>query len=132
MFENVKEIHLKEYLPAVIEQYGHAILHGDGNIFVDREGVEPKHQPSYLHKEFAAVRTPGEEPDGRFTIRFTKVEQIPDNLDDLRIKFLEARQKEKSEANKTKTTPDQLTMNLPKKEGEEKKPGRKPKESEQK
>jgi hypothetical protein len=136
MMHNVKEIHLKEYLPNVIKKFGYAILHADGNIFVDLKTdakgrpVEDKHQPSYLHKEYAAQQNEA----ATYSIKFTNMSQIPDTLEDLEKMFLAAKAKEKAEKNKITLAPDQLVMDIEPKEEvkpeteikEKGKPGRRP------
>jgi hypothetical protein len=130
MFEKIQKIHLEEYLPAVIKQFGHAILHGDGNIYVDRPEVEEKHQASYLAKEFAAHENEG----AKYRVRFTDVSQIPKSLQAMENLFISASAKEKADKDKIKEVGGTLTMDLPKVEAPEtetvsqkSKPGPKPK-----
>jgi hypothetical protein len=139
MMHNVKEIHLKDYLPNVIKKFGYAILHADGNIFVDLKAdakgrpVDEKHQPSFLHKEYASPQNEA----ATYSIKFTNVNQIPDTLEDLEKMFLSEKAKEKAEKNKITLAPDQLVMDVESKEEvkeikpeteikEKGKPGRKP------
>lgn len=129
-----QKIHLEEYLPNVINKFGYAILHADGNIYVDidvnekGEPVGPKHQPSYLAKEFAS---PGNEAR-TYSIKFTSVDQIPGTLEELESMFFASKAKEKAEKDKIVAGLGTLTMDAPKSkepvESEEtvqkKKPGR--------
>ena len=95
------KLHL-EYLKQAIEAYGHAYMHGDGNIYRDKTGVEDKFQPSYIAKEFAAAGNEG----ASYVIKFTNVSQVPKTIEDLEKMFVEAKTKEKLNSQKGKEIAD--------------------------
>lgn len=113
-FPKVVELHLKEYLPEAIKTFGHVILHGDGNMYVDVEGVEEKHQRSYIAKTYAGV---GNEA-AMHRIKFTSIDQIPKSLQELEKMFLEAKAKENYDENKIEYSSGLLSIG--KKQAEEK------------
>lgn len=107
-FKKVTEAHLTDYLPKTIKKYGHAILHGDGNIYVDVEGVQKEHQRSYLAKNFAAAGNDA----GTYVLRFDNVKDIPEDLDNLDKAFLNAKALEKVEEGKIKSKSDFLSIGV--------------------
>lgn len=112
-FPKVVELHLKAYLPEAIKTFGHVILHGDGNMYVDVEGVEEKHQRSYIAKTYAGV---GNEA-AMYRIKFTSIDQIPDSLQKLEKMFLEAKAKENYDENKIEYS--SLLLSIGKKQAEQ-------------
>lgn len=112
-FPKVVELHLKEYLPEAIKTFGHVILHGDGNMYVDVEDVEEKHQRSYIAKTYAGV---GNEA-AMHRIKFTSIDQIPKSLQKLEQMFLEAKAKENYDENKIEYSSGLLSIG--KKQAEE-------------
>jgi hypothetical protein len=116
-FPKIKEVHLTDYLPGIITKFGHAILHGDGNIYIDKtfdakgEPIEPKHQKSYLAKTYAAS---GNEV-ATYTFKFTNVDQIPDTLDKLEKMLLSSKARETVEDGKVTTYDDFVSIPVAKK-----------------
>lgn len=90
-FKRVSQEHLDTYVPQVIKKYGHCILHGDGNMYVDEEGVQKEHQRSYIAKTYAGV---GNEA-ATYLIKFTDVDDVPKTLTKLQEMFLTAKAREK-------------------------------------
>lgn len=95
-FKRVSQEHLDKYVPEVIDKYGHCILHGDGNMYVDDEGVQKEHQRSYIAKTYAGV---GNEA-ATYVIKFTDVEDVPKTLEKLQEMFLAVKAREKFEGDK--------------------------------
>lgn len=116
-FKRVSQLHLDEYLPQVINKFGHVILHGDGNMYVDREGVQKEHQRSFIAKTYAGV---GNEA-ATYTVRFTNTDQLPKDLDSLEKMFLNAKAREKFEDEKVDSNDTFMSIGSPKGERETKK-----------
>lgn len=116
-FKRVSQLHLDEYLPQVINKFGHVILHGDGNMYVDREGVQKEHQRSFIAKTYAGV---GNEA-ATYTVKFTNVDQLPKDLDSLEKMFLNSKAREKFEDDKVDLNDNFMSIGSPKVEKETKK-----------
>lgn len=100
IFKKVVQKHLDVYLPECIEKYGHAILHGDGNVYVDEEGVQKEHQRSYIAKIYAGV---GNEV-ATYRVKFTSESQLPKTLEKLDKMLMDAKAKEAFEEDESKLT----------------------------
>jgi hypothetical protein len=104
----IQEIHLKDYLPKVIKKYGHAYLHGDGNIYIDKatdqngNPIQATHQASYIAKTFSAI----ENESARYVVKFTSVDQIPGSVDEMEKLFMSTKQRELREATLTNSAND--------------------------
>lgn len=90
-FKKVSQKHLDEYLPSAIDQFGHIILHGDGNMYIEEPDVQKEHQRSYIAKTYAGV---GNEA-ATYVLRFNSVKELPNDLDELEKMFLNAKAQEK-------------------------------------
>jgi hypothetical protein len=128
----VLEIHLKNYLPKTIKKYGHAYLHGDGNIYVDKttdeqgNPVQLEHQRTQIARTYAAH---GNE-SATYVLYLTHVNQIPENVEACEKALLAAKAQENAEKYRTKTNDNFLSIESDEpeekvsEEKETKKPGR--------
>jgi hypothetical protein len=110
-FKRVTKEHLEEYLPQVIDKFGHVILHGDGNMYVNKDGVQKEHQRSYIAKTYAGT---GNEA-ATYTVRFTSIEQLPKDLDTLEKMFLDSKAREKFDDGKIDMNDNFLSIGTTKK-----------------
>jgi hypothetical protein len=104
----ILKYHLEKLIPQVIENYGHAIVHGDGNVFIDNPNKEEKHQPSYIHREYAPI----ENKLGRQFIRFNSVKDIPKTVEEFYNQLSLAMAK--FEANQNRILESEGIITLPK------------------
>lgn len=109
LFPNLKQVHIK-YLAATIAAFGHAIIHGSGQIFTDDPAMDEKHQPSYLHKTLSNPALRG----ASYCVRFDKKSKLPKTVEQLEAMLLENKNVEENNALKQELTPEQKTIRVSK------------------